>query len=73
MKYFKELQVGDAFKCLETCYIKIATGKASNAICLHNGHHVTFCDEAGVIPIYLSYRYEGDIQLDFSIPRRPGI
>jgi hypothetical protein len=73
MKSFKELKRGEAFKCLETCYIKISNDKASNAICLHNGHHVTFCDEAGVIPIYLSYRYEGDIQLDFSIPRRPGI
>lgn len=70
MKYFKELKRGEAFKCLETCYIKISDDTASNAICLHNGHRVTFCDNAGVCPIELRYVIDG---VDLAIPRRDGI
>lgn len=70
MKYFKELKKGDAFICLQTAYIKISDASASNAICLHNGNSITFCDEAGVSPIQLTYVSEGGYPLDFIISRR---
>ena len=64
MIYFSELEVGDAFQCLETCYIKISDKGASNAICLHNGHSITFTPYAGVKKIELQYKILGVDQAD---------
>lgn len=70
MLYFKELKKGDAFKCLETCYIKISDEGASNAIDLHTGHSITFADNAGVQSIQLTYVIPGLKPLDSIISRR---
>lgn len=70
MLHFKELKKGDAFKCLETCYIKVSEDGASNAIDLHTGHFITFVDNASVQPIQLTYTIPGLKPLDFIISRR---
>ena len=70
MKYFKELEVGEAFKCVDSIYIKTSEKSNSNAVCLHNGHSITFVGEAGVCPVTLSYRWPGEPVLDFIISRR---
>lgn len=69
-KYFRELEKGDAFKCLESIYIKTSMEAHSNAVCLHNGHSITFVEEAVVYPVALSYRWPGEPALDFIISRR---